>query len=751
MRQTIKKILWIVGLVFSLQSLWAFSLLGPSAAYPGVSGTFGDSWQTEIIGFNPIPAYSGAPPYLGYDLLAIGPKNLGEGYRRNTPVIYYGFDQNFARFFGVDGEQAVVQALDMLNNVFTNNPTGMTNGLDGYSSNLVEFPLQSQSQNYRASALQLLDLKSATLAAMMEQMGLADSIRYVWVLHNRFHDPGVTASCPVGEDYLVVMRNLDIVASPLNQLQYSAYVNGELYTYFIPELCDQIPSPPDADAIEVPADPLTDTQPVASGGETAAGALRRGIFYTGLTRDDVAGLRSLYSSVNVNTEDAAPRSAALSGGGLTTTNLNDEYVLTTSNLTALVLASRTNSPAALQALYPGLVISSVTTNNFSGIFTYTFGNVVYYTLFTNSSVKYQIQTTTIAPVIGAPAGTLATNTSTKSTTVMTNISSGDFFLIPTNLCGLEVLSVLTNNATAVTNTLGTATNTPNSTTTIITATNLVIVSTNHTLLVAPCEFIGGSAGTNSTTGKYAGVGKILFVRVPDGSIDSSGNFVQPFTNTYTLTVVPPNSSQATAQNFQRVLTQPDILFSAADLEPGPSAINDAVIRLSRNVTFNMNHVPSGLAGPGTIDPPATIIFNKVGPVIENYSPYFMSESAFYNLGFIWASFDGSTNDPIVYPNGTSITTLENEALIQISPATLPDATKGAPYSVTLSVTGGQPSYTWMLATNSPALPAGLSLQSLSPIGVISGTPTQSGTFDFTVQMNDSSARSVQMNYSLTIH
>jgi hypothetical protein len=741
MRQTIKKLLWVVGLVFSLQSIWAFSLLGPSATYPGVSSTFGDAWQQEIIGFNPILAYNGAPPYLGPDALAIGPKNIGEGYRRNTPVIYYAFDRNFSQtYFGVAGEQAVVQAFDILN--------ALTN-VDSYSSNLVEFPLQSQSQNYRATTLGLQDLKSTTLAVMMEQMGLADSIRYVWVLHNRYHVPGDPSPCPNAMDYLVTMRNFDIMATPLNQLQYSAYVNDELYTYFIPpDLCDQIPSPPDADAVELPADPLVKNQPVASGGQVGAGSLGTGFFYTGLTRDDVGGLRTLYTSSNRNIESVAPNSTPVSGGGLSATNISDEFVLTTSNLTAFVLALRTNNPAALQTLYPGLVISSVI-SNFNGTFTYTFANVVTNTLFTNSTFLYQIQTTKIAPLVGTPYGSPpVTNTTTKSTAVVTNIVSGDFFLIPTNLCGLEVLSILATNVTAVTNFLGTVTNTPNSTTTIITSTNLVIVSTNHTLLVAPCEFVGGSAGTNSNTGNYEGIESIQFVRVPDQNIDPEGNFYQPITNTYTMMVVPPNSSQATPRTFQRVLTQPDILFSAADLLPGPSANNDLVAHYGRNITFNLNNIQPNLAGPGTIDPPSTITFNKVGPVIENYSLYLLSESAYLRQGFIWGSFDGSTNDPIVYPNGTSIATLESEALIQISPATLPDATNGVSYSVTLSVAGGQPPYTWMLATNSPALPTALNLSSG---GVISGNPTESGTFDFTVQMNDSGARSVQMPYSITIH
>jgi hypothetical protein len=745
MLQFFKRFLCYGLLAFGLQTSWAYSLLGPSAGYATtpLPVTFGDAWQVNIIGFNPIPTAYGQPPYLGYDTLAIGPKNIGEEYRRNTPVMYYAFDQNFFGFFGGDGEQAVVQAVAILN--------ALTN-VDSYSSNLVEFPLQSQSQNYNLTSVKLRDVKSTTLAVMMEQMGLADAIRYTWILHNRYHLPGAgLPPCPADMVYLVTMRNFDFVASPLNQLQYSDYVNDELYTYFIPvDLCDvSPPAEPSVDAVELPADPLTKNPPVASGGQMAAGSLQNGFFYTGLTRDDMAGLRYLYTSTNINVETAAPNSIPLSGGGLTTTNLNDKFLLTTSNLTALVLASLTNNPGVLQTLYPGLVISSVVTN-FNGTYTYTFGNVVYYTYFTNTTVLYQIQTTTIAPRLGAPAGSpLVTNITTKSTPIVTNIASGDFFLIPTNLCGLQVLSNSASIMTALTNSLGAFTNRPSLTTTVITSTNVVIVSTNHTLLVAPCEFIGGSTGTNSNTGKYEGIERIQFVRVADENIDPlTGNFVQPITNTYTMMVVPPNSSQATAQTFRRVLTQPDILFSAADIEPGPASVNSGSFPYARNVTFNVNNILPLLAGPGTIDPPSKVTFNKVGPVLYNSSPSFLTELNSTFDGFIWGSFDGSTNDPIVYPNGTSIATLESEALIQLSPATLPDATKAVFYSVTLSVTGGQSPYTWMLATNSPGLPTVLNL---SPAGVISGTPNETGTFDFTVQMNDSSARSVQMNYSITIH
>ena len=40
----------------------------------------------------------------------IAPKNIGEEYRRNTPVMYYTFDANFLDYFGSNGVAAVDSA-----------------------------------------------------------------------------------------------------------------------------------------------------------------------------------------------------------------------------------------------------------------------------------------------------------------------------------------------------------------------------------------------------------------------------------------------------------------------------------------------------------------------------------------------------------------------------------------------------------------------------------------------------------------
>ena len=62
---------------------------------------------------------------------------------------------------------------------------------------------------------------------------------------------------------------------------------------------------------------------------------------------------------------------------------------------------------------------------------------------------------------------------------------------------------------------------------------------------------------------------------------------------------------------------------------------------------------------------------------------------------------------------------------------LPAAAEGSPYSQTLTAAGGTLPYSWSIAGGS--LPGGLEL---STTGVISGNPSTSGTFNFTVRVSD---------------
>jgi uncharacterized repeat protein (TIGR01451 family) len=82
------------------------------------------------------------------------------------------------------------------------------------------------------------------------------------------------------------------------------------------------------------------------------------------------------------------------------------------------------------------------------------------------------------------------------------------------------------------------------------------------------------------------------------------------------------------------------------------------------------------------------------------------------------------------------------AAVSISPATLPAAISGTPYSSTLSATPAA-SYIWHLIQG--ALPPGLSLNPTS--GVISGTPSVLGRSDFTVRATTGAATTPELEFT----
>jgi hypothetical protein len=84
--------------------------------------------------------------------------------------------------------------------------------------------------------------------------------------------------------------------------------------------------------------------------------------------------------------------------------------------------------------------------------------------------------------------------------------------------------------------------------------------------------------------------------------------------------------------------------------------------------------------------------------------------------------------PSAVPSG------ESPAPLSVTTTPLALAALGSFYSASLEATGGTAPYSWILISGSP--PPGLTL---SPGGVITGTPSEVGTFSFTVQVTDDTA------------
>lgn len=81
---------------------------------------------------------------------------------------------------------------------------------------------------------------------------------------------------------------------------------------------------------------------------------------------------------------------------------------------------------------------------------------------------------------------------------------------------------------------------------------------------------------------------------------------------------------------------------------------------------------------------------------------------------------------------------------------LQPATSGVPYAGTLYAYRGIAPYVWSLSPDSVALPAGLSISTVSDNGVISGTPTTPGTTDVIITVADATGLAVSRTARIVV-
>jgi hypothetical protein len=250
---------------FSLQILAGVFLLG--------------GWLPVAKGFSLLgPKTEWMTPELRYTDVG-GPMARDEEYRWNVPVLTYGFDASFRERFGTNGMQAVDSAFAVLNALpamDTISDEGLTNG----------FPLVSSELNPIAAAQEMQDLKSMVLGLVLKHLGLAAPETWVWSIRSAFVINSMT-----NRNWL--LRNYDPVSG-----QPTNGVNGTAYSYM---------ESPFGPAVV----PFLSTTVAA--GTQAAWSQNIGHSFSGLTADDVGGLRFLYRSANYNVETLPPEVQGLAG------------------------------------------------------------------------------------------------------------------------------------------------------------------------------------------------------------------------------------------------------------------------------------------------------------------------------------------------------------------------------------------------------------------------------------------------------
>lgn len=351
-------------------------------------------------------------------------------------------------------------------------------------------------------------------------------------------------------------------------------------------------------------------------------------------------------------------------------------------------------------------------------------------------------TSITVPTFSYTFGNVITNFTYTNNGVLTPNAPNEYLLVPSNLCGFNILS--------------------NVFTFVLTSTNsstlAVTTFTSHALAVDIFACVSNGVSV------LEGMEKMNFFRADYDSLVST--LFVPITNSYTLTAV--SNSHPFTQTYTRVVNRPDIIFSAADLQTGPSGA-DGVFAISRTTPFFFGLSTNGtsqLAGPGVIRPGTNfgantsnilITLDKTGPIFTVSAPSFQIPIGVGNTNipdFQWASFDGTTNAPVVYPVNTDYQNLVNTIFLQITtPGSLPDGIVNQPYSTPLAATGATPPpYNFALVPGSGSFPTGLSLVVSGGNTSIGGTPTVTGIFDFSLSVTDTSnpPRTTYRNFAIEI-
>jgi hypothetical protein len=169
-------------------------------------------------------------------------------------------------------------------------------------------------------------------------------------------------------------------------------------------------------------------------------------------------------------------------------------------------------------------------------------------------------------------------------------------------------------------------------------------------------------GISNFAGVLGGVEKITFVKVAYDSY--VGTNFSPRTYQYSV----PYVTNFTLSKIQvtRTITGPDIVFTAADLVNSEAPFfNYTALTRSGNFIASGYVSPGGGVVPNTISAPMVVVLDNAGPVYLNTSidPVALTSLDSYQYPvFNWGTFDGSTNPPILYPNGTSLAELEQQVV-----------------------------------------------------------------------------------------
>lgn len=191
-----------------------------------------------------------------------------------------------------------------------------------------------------------------------------------------------------------------------------------------------------------------------------------------------------------------------------------------------------------------------------------------------------------------------------------------------------------------------------------------------------------------------------------------------------------------------------ITTSAIDFGSVPTGQSkDITFRIRNDGNSTLNISTGSPTSPQTpfsflTSPPQTINPGTSYDMTVHFAP--LAAGSYANNSIYKTTINSDGGNATIYFTGAAV----GVNTLAVSTSSFPDATTNSPYSLTLSGAGGTAPYTWEVTSG--ALPTGLLLDSTT--GIISGTPTVSNTYQFTISLTDGSnpVKTATASFSLKV-
>ncbi len=258
------------------------------------------------------------------------------------------------------------------------------------------------------------------------------------------------------------------------------------------------------------------------------------------------------------------------------------------------------------------------------------------------------------------------------------------------------------------------------------------------ITITPAVLPAGTTGAaySQTLAGNGGTGPYTFAvtagALPPGlSLSSAGDLTGTPTSSgsFAFTVTATDSLSASAsQGFTLSVSPATIGISPGTLSPA-----------SRSVFYSALFSGSGGTGPYTFAVTSGAL--PAGLSLSAGGNLFGTPGATGSFTFTLTATDSQSS------SGSRTYVLNvNVATLDITPSSLADTAAGGSYAATLSGSGGTAPYTFAL-TNGTSLPPGLAL---SPGGALTGTPSQVGSYTFTVKVTDGTGQVATRAYNFRV-